>query len=532
MTGKIGLGIVVFRPKKSLFLRIQKALDCGFTIYIYDNSPGFKDTYEYCRHINAKDLVYLSKDRNLGLAKGISSICKHAYSDGLSAIINFDQDTIFNENTLYFINKFYEYHYQLLSNQSYSAVAFTSDELSGLAGGEKCTYHYNFIDAMLVRNSGSLFILSQLEKIGWHDSGYFVDGVDYEFCLRSISRGFRIGACNHAPGIDHESEQGAEEYRIYSRSYRKYPIRRIIDSISANSKLLFASMVSHNFRFMAKVVRLFLSYLVAQIIVRIISAWHISSMLKSNSDNNWEQFGLEDPYYSVLTDGKYHSANLSEDRQKEFFSSGHKHIVNVFEIIKKHINPLFLPQRALDFGCGTGRLIVPLSQLSTHVVGVDISIAMLREAQNVCSSRGITNVSFARSDDELSELINQKFDFIHSIAVLQHIDVTRGERIMRNMLLHLSPGGVGAIGVAYYVPNTIFRRIYRFVTHKIPMGRPLTNLLKGRNIGAPVMQMNPYNLNRLLLLMQEYGVSNVHLSFTESSGDHRGVLLCFEMPRA
>lgn len=532
MKGKIGLGIVVFRPKKSLFLRIQKALDCGLVIYIYDNSPDFKDTYEYCRHISAKDLVYLSDGRNLGLAKGISSICKHAYSDELSAIINFDQDTIFNESTLYFINKFFEYHYQLLSNQSYSAVAFTSDELSGLDGGEKCADNYGFIDTMLVRNSGSLFILGQLEKIGWHDSGYFVDGVDYEFCLRSLNRGFRIGACNHAPGIDHKSEQEAEEYRIGSRSFRKYPIRRIVDSISANSKLLFTSMISRNFRFMAKVFRLFLGYLFAQIFVRIISAWHILSMLNSNSDNNWEQFGLEDPYFSVLTDAKYHSANLSEDLKKEFFNSGQKHIVNVFEIIRKHINPLFSPQRTMEFGCGIGRLIVPLSQFSTHVVGVDVSIAMLREAQSVCSSRGITNVSFARSDDELSALLNQKFDFIHSIAVLQHIDVHRGERIMRNMLLHLSPGGVGAIGVAYYVPNTIFRRIYRFVTHKIPMGRLLTNLLKGRNIGTPVMQMNPYNLNRLLLLMQEYGVSDIHLSFTEPSGNKRGLLLCFEMPRA
>jgi SAM-dependent methyltransferase len=254
-------------------------------------------------------------------------------------------------------------------------------------------------------------------------------------------------------------------------------------------------------------------------------------MLKSDSDTNWEQFGKEDSYFNVLTEDKYYSANLSEDNKREFFNSGHKYIVNVFEIIKKHINPSFSPQRTMDFGCGTGRLIVSLSQFSGHVVGVDVSIAMLREAQRVCSSRGITNVSFARSDDELSELKNQKFDFIHSIAVFQHIDVQRGERIIRNMLLQLSPGGIGAIGVAYFVPTTLVRSIFRFITHKVPLGRPLANLLRGRKISAPVMQMNPYNLNRLLLLLQEYGVNNVHLSFTKPSGDNRGVLLCFEMPR-
>jgi trans-aconitate methyltransferase len=176
-------------------------------------------------------------------------------------------------------------------------------------------------------------------------------------------------------------------------------------------------------------------------------------------------------------------------------------------------------------------LLVPLSQFSTHVVGVDISAAMLEEAQTVCSSRGITNVCFVRSDDELSGLRDQKFDFIHTIAVLQHIDASRGEQIIRNMLLRLSPGGIGAIGVAYYVPNTLVRRFYRFIAHKIPLGRPLANIIRGRKINAPVMQMNQYNLNRLLLLLQEYGVNSVHVSFTEPYCAERGVLLCFEMPR-
>jgi ubiquinone/menaquinone biosynthesis C-methylase UbiE len=257
----------------------------------------------------------------------------------------------------------------------------------------------------------------------------------------------------------------------------------------------------------------------------------ILSMLKFNSDTNWEQFGAEDPYFGALTDAKYHRVNLSEDIRKEFFNTGNQYILNLFEIIRKQLNPSFSPQRTLDFGCGVGRLLIPLSQFSSHVVGVDISAAMLKEAQTACNARGITNVCLVRSDDELSGLKDQKFDFIHSIAVLQHIDVPRGERIIRNMLLHLSPGGIGAIGVASYVPNTLVRRCYRFIAHKIPLGRPLVNIIRGRNINAPVMQMNQYNLNRLLLLLQEYGVSSVYLNVTEPSGAARGVLLCFEMPR-
>jgi hypothetical protein len=46
------------------------------------------------------------------------------------------------------------------------------------------------------------------------------------------------------------------------------------------------------------------------------------------------------------------------------------------------------------------------------------------------------------------------------------------------------------------------------------------------------MRMNQYNLNHLLVMLQKCGVDSVHMSFTETSGDNCGVLLCFEMPRS
>jgi rhamnosyltransferase len=278
MRGKIALGIVVFKPKKNLFQRVQKALNCGFSIYIYDNSPDIGKTVEYCSLVNKEELVYLSEKRNMGLAKGISAICKHAYSAEVSAIINFDQDTIFTEKTLNYINHFYKFNEQLLHDQGYSVVGFNSEGLIGSCG-EQGSGQYEFVNAMLVRNSGSLFFLDRLKKIGWHDNGYFVDGVDYEFCLRSINAGFRIGECNCAPDIDHESEQGAETYAICSKTLRKYPISRVADSISANIKLLFSSMIGFQFSFMAEVFRLFVKYLFSQALVRILSTRHIKRQL-------------------------------------------------------------------------------------------------------------------------------------------------------------------------------------------------------------------------------------------------------------
>jgi hypothetical protein len=49
----------------------------------------------------------------------------------------------------------------------------------------------------LLISSGSLFNLNILKKINWNNVKYFVDGVDYEFCLRANKMGYllqRIGS--------------------------------------------------------------------------------------------------------------------------------------------------------------------------------------------------------------------------------------------------------------------------------------------------------------------------------------------------
>ena len=43
----------------------------------------------------------------------------------------------------------------------------------------------NVIDVKLLRNSGIIFLLDHLKHINWFDTSFFVDGVDYDFCLRA-----------------------------------------------------------------------------------------------------------------------------------------------------------------------------------------------------------------------------------------------------------------------------------------------------------------------------------------------------------
>ena len=95
--------------------------------------------------------------------------------------------------------------------------------------------------------------------------------------------------------------------------------------------------------------------------------------VQMNTDNEWEEWGKNNPYYGVLTHEKYRSKNLDENVKLEFFESGKKQIEHVISTCRRQIDKSFSPEMALDFGCGVGRLTIPLAKIAGHVVGVDVS---------------------------------------------------------------------------------------------------------------------------------------------------------------
>lgn len=251
-------------------------------------------------------------------------------------------------------------------------------------------------------------------------------------------------------------------------------------------------------------------------------------MFNSDSDREWEKFGKDDPYFGVITHDRFRKSNLTDENKEEFFESGSTYIDDVLGAIRQHIDQTFTIKKALDFGCGVGRLIIPLAKVAQEVTGIDVSDSMLNEAKKNCEARSISNVVLVKSDDTLS-LLNGKFDFIHSFIVFQHIPVTRGERIFEYLIAHLESNGVCVVHFTYAKDSTR-RRFVSFVKSYIPLSSKLINLIKGRKLSAPQMQMNAYDLNRLFLTMQKANVLDFYTVFTNHGGE-LGIVVYFKKPK-
>ncbi|MCI0662407.1 MAG: class I SAM-dependent methyltransferase [Acidobacteria bacterium] len=248
--------------------------------------------------------------------------------------------------------------------------------------------------------------------------------------------------------------------------------------------------------------------------------------MRNGSDKDWLELGKHDPYFGVMTNNKFHRANLNEAALSEFFESGKRDIELFLKTIHSQIDPTFKPARSLEFGCGVGRLIIPLAAISDNVTGLDVSPHMLQEAKRNCAERGLTNVQFAVMEDSLS-MVAGHFNFILSYIVFQHIPCQRGKMLLRNLIDRLEENGIGAVHFTYQtVASRIslfiyrLRRSFRFI-HKI------LNLVWSENFNKPHMQMNDYNLNEILLVVQEAGCQNCYLSFTRH-GKHLGVMFYFQ----
>ena len=246
----------------------------------------------------------------------------------------------------------------------------------------------------------------------------------------------------------------------------------------------------------------------------------------TSTDRHWEKSAKENPYFGVLSDPKFFSANLNEELLQEFFSSCERHIEHVFRTVRESVKPAFRPVRVLDYGCGVGRLLVPLANRSQEVTGVDVSPSMLIQARENCDRLCASSVCLLHVDD-LRTLAPSTFDLVHSFIVFQHIPVARGELILSRLIELIAKGGVGAIHITFRDTHSAIRRNLRALRQRIPLVHGMINLARGRRYSTGMSQMNSYSMNRIFETLIKSQCSNLHVEFSDHGG-FLGAMLYFE----
>jgi SAM-dependent methyltransferase len=166
-------------------------------------------------------------------------------------------------------------------------------------------------------------------------------------------------------------------------------------------------------------------------------------------------------------------------------------------------------------------VLIPLARHAHRTVGVDVSVAMLDEARRNCDALSAPKVELVRPD-AMSRI--GRFDLVHSMLVLQHLPVPQGERVLGELVDVLRPGGVGVIQVLIGGPRSL---LVLNELLKAPLAHNILNLLNRRPWRYPNMQMNVYDINRLLAIIRTRGVSFVHVNLREPADGYQDCWLIF-----
>lgn len=247
-----------------------------------------------------------------------------------------------------------------------------------------------------------------------------------------------------------------------------------------------------------------------------------------SDQKTWEKLGELAPYHSVLVAEQFKPENLSAENLAAFFDSGQEHLTRLMGAIHG-FRPQFTPRTTLDFGCGVGRVTVPLAKISSQVLAVDVSESMLEEAKKNCAARGVDNVTFMTTAEFL-RLPDTSANFVHSFIVLQHIPPATGYQLVEKLISILEEDGIGAVHLTFGDNRSSLRRLLSWIKANIPGATQVSNLLRGRPMNYPAMQMYAYSLDRIFRMLYDHGRHKVIPQFSKH-GEHLGVFLIFEKPQ-
>lgn len=225
---KVAAIIVTYNPIKSKLLMQKKELvnQVEKIIYVDNGSENQSDVSS----ITDSNDYYLSSIENVGIATAQNRGIACAKELGMTHVLLMDQDSIPTPNMVNELLKSFDLNTKVGAVGPYIENAFDDKcECSGvyIKGFDikRIPLKEKFTDVSYVIASGCLIPIEVLDNVGYMDDSMFIDGVDFEWCLRARSKGYKVRQSKDAKLL-HELGNGNSN-KVLSHSYiREYYIVR------------------------------------------------------------------------------------------------------------------------------------------------------------------------------------------------------------------------------------------------------------------------------------------------------------------
>jgi SAM-dependent methyltransferase len=134
--------------------------------------------------------------------------------------------------------------------------------------------------------------------------------------------------------------------------------------------------------------------------------------MNESTDNVWERFARADAEHYILTDRREYA---TPEGRAFFVESGRR---DAQALLAETAQWRSRSERAVEIGCGVGRLAIPMAAEFDEVRAVDVAPTMLEKLAANCREAGVSNVLPFLAGDAWDDT---PADLVYSRLVFQHI---------------------------------------------------------------------------------------------------------------
>jgi rhamnosyltransferase len=262
LTEKICAIIITFNPEFSFSKNISSIFNKVDHVVVIDNkSCDLKKLFieDVTSKFNNINTIY--NEKNMGIAFALNVGVKYAISLNYEWVVTLDQDSFFEEGALQQMINFANLK-GIENNLGIVAPSYLFENSNQRNSLKKIiSNRLNYTEPSVVITSGNLVNLKIFQHIGMFKEDYFIDYVDFEFCLRIRSRNYKIYQLNevflnHCLGTPskrnflgftlnysiHSPKRIFFKYRnrmaTYKIYFHKFPLWCILDALEIPKEIL------------------------------------------------------------------------------------------------------------------------------------------------------------------------------------------------------------------------------------------------------------------------------------------------------
>jgi SAM-dependent methyltransferase len=170
----------------------------------------------------------------------------------------------------------------------------------------------------------------------------------------------------------------------------------------------------------------------------------------------WTHMGATRPHHSVLSGDSYLPQNINQKAIESFMASGSRETSIIKSTLERHGFGLAHSKTCVEYGCGLGRVTIPIAKMFKKVDAYDISPTHLTSAKAYAMDANACSIEFHLISAETTKPL-EECDFFYSRIVFQHNPPPIIRELVATSLKCLRAGGIAIFQVPTYAPGYSFR---------------------------------------------------------------------------